>query len=81
MVFFNDAAAVAGSGKMAENICYDSTPFQAERRPPLDLSAASIEMQATIWNVAYATIGLRYNEEEGYVYETISDATAIHITK
>ena len=65
---------------MAGNICYESsTTFQRERRPRVDLSAPSIEIQATIWNVAYGSVtttGLGYNEEEAYVYETIGDSTA-----
>ena len=69
-VFFHDAADIAWSGKIAENVCYESTctALQAKKDP----FATSIEIQATIWNVAYATTGLRHNEDN--VYETIGDA-------
>lgn len=72
---FYDVADIAGSGKIAENVCYESTALQAKTSDPF---ATSIEIQATIWNVAYATTSLRHNKEADNVYETIGDAKETH---
>lgn len=67
LVIIINNCAIPGNGKVAENICYEWTTFQQ----------APIDVQPTVRNIAYETIGKTGpRADETHYYETISDLTA-----